>query len=306
MSSGVAVVVPNFNGEAVLGACLDAIEAQTLAADEVLVVDNGSTDGSLELLRARGVRVLELGRNHGFAGGSNRGVAATGAPWVAVLNSDARPAPDWLERLRAVPQRDDVWQLGGVLVSPSTGLVESAGDHWSERGYAYKLGSGLRPDQLPDAPYEVFAAPGAAPLFRRDRFEALGGYEERFFLYYEDVDLAFRALLRGWRAIVEPAARIEHDLGGSGTRPLVRFHVARNQVWTAVRCTPRLAPRFLAASWLCELRHNRPMASELRGRAAALRGLRWALRTRREIQASRILTAEEVRARLTLPEGLRG
>lgn len=313
MSSGVAVAIPNFNGASIIEACLDALAAQTVAPDEVVVVDNGSTDGSPDLIRAWcqasassgfPARLVELGRNTGFAGGANAGVAATSAPWVAVLNSDARPARDWIERLRAHEPAEDVWQLGSVLVTPD-GTVESAADHWSERGRAYKLGRGLRVDELPAEPYDVFAAPGAAPLFRRDRFELLGGYEERFFLYYEDVDLAFRALLRGWRAQVVPQARVEHLLGGSGTKPLVRYHVARNQVWTAVRCVPELHPRWLAGNWARELKHNRPLRSELRGRAAALAGLRWALRTRAEIQAARVLSADEVRSRLALPSGLK-
>src|SRR5436190_15098001 len=99
----VAVVIVNFNGERLLPECLAALNAQTLAPAEVLVADNHSRDGSLALLRAHhpDVGVLELARNHGFAGGANRGVTATRAPWVCVLNSDATPAPDWLATLAA-------------------------------------------------------------------------------------------------------------------------------------------------------------------------------------------------------------
>ena len=91
-----------------------------------------------------------------------------------------------------------------MLVSAATGRIESAGDQYSAAGYAYKLLRDRPLDELPAEPYRVFAAPGAAPVFRRDVFDALGGYEERFFLYYEDVDLAFRAVLAGWHALLVP------------------------------------------------------------------------------------------------------
>jgi GT2 family glycosyltransferase len=305
--AGVAVVIPNLNGEDILGACLDALGAQTVSPDEVLVVDNASTDGSVELLHDRGVAVLGLARNYGFAGGANRGVAATSSPLVAVLNSDARPQPDWLERLLEHRRREDVWAWGSILISSESGLVESAGDAWSDDGYAYKLGRGMAPADLPLGPYEAFAAPGAAPLFRRDRFDELGGYEERYFLYYEDIDLAYRALLRGWRALIVPTARVEHDLGGSGTRPLVRYHVARNSLWTAIRCVPEPSVGRIARRVRNELRWNRPRSlarHEIRGRAAALVGLPWALRERRRIQAARVLSAQEVRVRLAEPPAL--
>jgi GT2 family glycosyltransferase len=305
--SGVAVVIVNFNGERLLPDCLAALAAQTLAPDEIVVADNGSRDGSLALLRAQhpGVRALALGRNHGFAGGANRGVRATSAPWVCVLNSDATPAPDWLAQLTGAPRDERTWALGSVLVSAATGRIESAGDQYSAAGYAYKLLRDRPLDALPTAPYRVFAAPGAAPVFRRDVFEALGGYEERFFLYYEDVDLAFRAVLAGWHALLVPSARVVHRLGATTrSHARARFYVARNSAWCAVRCLPRTGPRSLARRWLLELRTNRPRrlaAVEVAGRLAGLAGLPRALRERRTIQAGRTASAEHVEALLREP-----
>ncbi len=309
--SGVAVVIVNFNGEALLPDCLAALGAQTLAPDEIVVADNGSRDGSLALLRAHhpGVRVAELGRNLGFAGGANRGVRATAAPWVCVLNSDATPAPDWLAQLTAAPRDERTWALGSVLVSAATGRIESAGDQYSAAGYAYKLLRDRPLDELPADPYPVFAAPGAAPVFRRDVFDALGGYEERFFLYYEDVDLAFRAVLAGWHALLVPSARVVHRLGATTrSHARARFYVARNSAWCAVRCLPRTGPRSLARRWLLELRTNRPRRLapvEVAGRVAGLAGLPRALRERRAIQAGRTASPEHVAALLREPENLR-
>jgi GT2 family glycosyltransferase len=309
---GVAVVIVNYNGEALLPDCLAALAAQTLAPVQIVVADNGSHDGSLALLRARhpGVHVLELGRNLGFGGGANRGVRATAAPWVCVLNSDATPAPDWLAELNAAPRDERTWALGSVLVSAATGRIESAGDQYSPAGYAYKLLRDRPLDALPAEPYRVFAAPGAAPVFRRDVFDALGGYEERFFLYYEDVDLAFRAVLAGWHALLVPSARVVHRLGAttrSHTR--ARFYVARNSAWCAVRCLPRTGPRSLARRWLLELRSNRPRRLapvEVAGRLAGLAGLARVLRERRAIQAGRTAPMEHVERLLREPENLSG
>jgi GT2 family glycosyltransferase len=303
---GVAVVIPNFNGEAILPRTLDALAAQTRPPDDVLVVDNGSADGSLAMLAERypEIRVLPLDRNYGFAGGVNRGVRATDATFVAVLNSDARPRPDWLEQLLTAPRGEDVWCLGSVLVSPE-GTVESAADHWSDDGHAFKLFKGRSEDELPAEPYDVFAAPGASPLIRRDVFDELGGYCDRYFLYYEDVDLAYRAILLGYRAIVVPAARVEHDLGASGTRAKVRWHVARNSLWTAVRCIPEPRPKRLVWRVLYELKvKRRPVGMalvEVAGRLAAIAGLPWALRERRQIQGARRADPAAVRARIEIP-----
>ena len=310
--SGVGVVIVNYNGEALLPECLAALAAQTLAPDEIVVADNGSRDGSLALLRAHHphVRALALGCNLGFAGGANRGVRATTAPWVCVLNSDATPQPDWLAQLTAAPRDERTWALGSVLVSAATGRIESAGDQYSPAGYAYKLLRDRPLDELPAKPYPVFAAPGAAPVFRRDVFDALGGYEERFFLYYEDVDLAFRAVLAGWHALLVPSARVVHRLGATTrSRARARFYVARNSAWCAVRCLPETGPRSLARRWLLELRTNRPRRLapvEVAGRLAAIAGLPRALRERRAIQAGRTATGRQVAALLREPPVLRG
>jgi GT2 family glycosyltransferase len=305
--SGVAVVIVNYNGERLLPDCLAALAAQTLQPDEIVVADNGSHDDSLALLASGhpGVRALELGRNLGFAGGANRGVAATTAPWVCVLNSDATPAPNWLAELVAAPRGELTWALGSVLVSAATGRIESAGDQYAPQGYAYKLLRDRPLDALPAEPYPVFAAPGAAPVFRRDVYDELGGYEERFFLYYEDVDLAFRAVLAGYHALLVPSARVVHRLGATTrSHARARFYVARNSVWCAVRCLPDATPRRLLRRWLSELRSNRPrrlIGVELAGRAAGLAGLPRALHERRAIQARRTATAAEVDALLREP-----
>jgi len=305
-SRRVAVVIPNWNGATFIARTLTAVLAQTRPADHVVVVDNASTDGSYDVIARDfpSVEIVRLPRNTGFAGAANVGVASVDADLVAVLNSDARPAADWLEQLLAQPDDAGVWAWGSVLLDPD-GVVESAGDHYDRAGYATKLGRGARADELPLAPYDVFAPPGACPLVRREVALALGGYCDRFFLYYEDVDLSFRALLAGYRSVVVPSARVEHDLGRSSAgsaRPW--FFIGRNSLWCAVRCLPDATPGMLWRRTRTEWRTARRRGggnAYLRGRVAALFGLAWALRTRRAIQASAVVDRAALWALLDQP-----
>jgi GT2 family glycosyltransferase len=302
----VAIVIPNFNGRHLIDSCLAAVAAQSTPPTEVVVVDNGSTDGSVEHLRATwpGVGVERLVENRGFAGGANHGVRATSTSLVAVLNSDAEPEPDWLAELLAAPRPDDVWAWGSVLVATETGRIESAGDLCNLFAMASKHLRGRPLEDLPDEPYEVFAAPGAAPLFRRAVFDELGGYHERFFLYYEDIDLAFRARLLGHRALMVPTARVHHRLGASGTLGRTRYFVARNSLWTAVRNLPRPGPRVL---WRAtqrafrDARRHHYVVPFVRGRLAGVAGLPRAFAERRQIQRGRRVSDEQVRAFLSPP-----
>jgi GT2 family glycosyltransferase len=186
------------------------------------------------------------------------------------------------------------------------GTIESAGDAWRGTS-AYKLLRERPVSDLPASPYEVFAPPGAAPLCRRAVMEELGGYDERFFLYYEDVDLSWRARLAGYRALVVPGARVVH-LGGASSRDnrsRASFHIARNSLWCAVRCPPEVHPRALVRASRREYQSARSAgigASYLRGRAAGLLGLPGQLRRRRVLQASRVVDVAELSAFLARQE----
>jgi GT2 family glycosyltransferase len=302
----VAVVVPNWNGAGFIARTLAAVLAQSRPADRVLVVDNASTDDSYDVIAREfpSLEIVRLARNTGFAGAANAGIDAVDTDLVAVLNSDARPATDWLEQLLAQPDDPRVWAWGSVLVSPD-GVVESAGDHYDRAGYATKLGNCAAVADLPESPYPVFAPPGACPLMRRDVVRALGGYCERFFLYYEDVDLSFRAALAGHRAVVVPTAQVEHDLGRSSAgsaRPW--FFIARNSLWCAVRCLPDVNAAMLWRRTRNEWRTARERGgggAYLRGRAAGLLGLLWALRSRRDVQAASVVEPGELWALLDNP-----
>jgi len=297
----VGVVIPNYNGRAFLCDTVAALLAGDAVPDEVVVVDNGSTDGSGDLVREHfpDVRVERLERNLGFAGGSNHGVRCTSTDRVLVLNSDATVDRRWLAELLAAPQPDDVWAWGSVLVAEETGRIESAGDVCNHLGLASKHLRDQPLDALPAEPFEIFAPPGAAPLYRRDVFDELGGYVDRFFMYYEDVDLSFRARLLGYRALMVPTAHVRHKLGASGVADRQRYFIARNSTWCAVRNLPEVTPGVLLAGARRGWRDARRRGYErpfLEGKVAALAGLPRVLRERRRIQAARRVSPAQVRA----------
>jgi len=299
---GLTVVVPNYNGAAVLPRCLAALRAQTRSPDAVIVVDNGSVDGSAELAeREPGVQVLRRRTNTGFGAAANAGVAAATTPLVAVLNSDARPARLWAERMTAFG-RDGAWSWGGVLVTVD-GAVESAGDCYSFHGHSFKAWKGRSPDALPSEPYEVFAVPGAAVVYDRHVFTRLGGYREELFLYYEDIDLAFRARAAGYSAWVVPDVHVEHDMGASSTPRRATYFIARNAVDIYVRNVPDLHPRLFWRTTVRELREARRSArgsAYLRGRAAGLARIPRSLMARPAVQRAHVVPAETLVTLATL------
>jgi GT2 family glycosyltransferase len=304
VNDAVAVVIPNYNGASFVHHCIDALLAGERVPDEIVIVDNGSTDGSAAMLRETypSVRVERLERNLGFGGGVNHGVRSTSAPLIAVLNSDAIVDRRWLAELLAALRPDDVWAWGSVLVTAETGRIESAGDTCSPLGLASKHLRDQPLDALPGEPYEVFAPPGAAPLMRRAVFDELGGYHDPYFMYYEDVDLSFRARLLGYRALVVPTARVTHALGKSGNPARSRYFIARNSMWCAVRNLPHVSLGTIVAGTRRGLRDARKrgyVGPFVRGKLAGVVGLPRALRERRAIQCARRVSDDDVIAFLT-------
>jgi GT2 family glycosyltransferase len=231
----VVVVIPNWNGAALLGAALDSLAAQSWPA-RVVVVDNGSTDGSVELLEAEHpeVEVVALPDNTGFAGGVNAGIApalAAGADAVAVFNNDAVADPDWLRHLVAVLQDEpEVGVVTGKIKRIDGVHLDSTGECYSTSGQPYARGRNTRDEGQYDRREPVFAASGCATLYRADMLRSIGTFDERFFAYYEDVDLSFRAQLAGWRVVYEPAAVVLHHVSAtsSGLGSFTRYHANKN------------------------------------------------------------------------------
>jgi GT2 family glycosyltransferase len=274
----VSIVIPNWNGRRWLPGCLAAIARQRLAPAEVIVVDNGSTDGSPEFLRAEHphLRVLELGRNTGFAHAANRGLNAARAELVALINTDVVLAEDWLARMsQALLEHPRAAAVACKMLSlhdPSR--VYDAGDVLRRDGACEQRGRFMADDGRWDSPGEVFGACAGAALYRRAAVLALAGFDERYFAYLEDVDLALRLRLAGWSCRYEPVVALH--AGGGSSHQLSGGHdflVTRNTLLLVAktfppRWLPLVAYRQLAWSWHALL--ERRLVSHLRGIAAAV------------------------------------
>jgi GT2 family glycosyltransferase len=255
----VAVVIPNYNGTRWLPGVLASVAAQTLTPGEVLVVDDGSTDGSAELAAGHeGVRVLALERNGGFARAANAGIAAVAAEAVALVNTDVVLAPDWLERavaaLREEPRAAAVATKMLDLEDPA--ILYSAGDVLRRDGACEQRGRFERDSGRFDASGEVFSACAGAAVYRRAAVLVAGGFDERLGTYLEDVELGLRLRLAGWRCRWEPRAVARHAGGGSGAalRHGPGAWVERNTLLLVarhfrVRWLPLVAYRQLAWAW---------------------------------------------------------
>jgi GT2 family glycosyltransferase len=288
----VSVVIPNWNGRRWLPGCLEALECQDRPADEVIVVDNGSRDGSLEYLAAERpqVHVEALEHNTGFAHAANVGIAEASGEFVALVNTDVRLAPDWLARMAAVLETDTgagavackMLQLGREAV------VYDAGDVLRRDGQCVQRGRFERDSGRFDAPGEVFGACAGAALYRRDALIGIGGFDEAYFAYLEDVDLALRLGLAGWRCRYEPVVARHAGEGSSGQLSGGhRYYVQRNTLLLIVKAFPlRWLPlvAYRQLSWAWRAARSGELGAHLRATAAVVPMLPRALAARGDLR----------------------
>ena len=286
MTGRVTVIIPNWNGRAHLERCLPAVFAQTYPDFEVVVVDNASTDGSVKWVRERfpGVRLITNDRNLGFARANNQAIRATTAPYIATLNNDTQVDSAWLSRLVEAAASDaGVGMVASkILYSQPPHPMDSAGIELDRAGFAWNRYNGQPENPEEREPYEVFGPSAAAALYRREMLDDVGLFDESYFAYYEDVDLAWRARLRGWRCLYVPGARVYHLHSATSRQgsPFKRYHLVRNKVWTTLKNYPAPAlwlnlPTILFYDLMADLYRliRERSASPLRGRLAALWGL---------------------------------
>ncbi|HEX8570379.1 MAG TPA: glycosyltransferase family 2 protein [Caulobacteraceae bacterium] len=250
----VQVVIVAWNSGEHLQRALDALAAQTFRDFEVVVWDNASADGAVDRLRLPGnARLVRSAENLGFAAGNNRAVALSRSHWIAALNPDAFPEPGWLQALVGAAEQYGAASAASLqLDDADPDVLDGAGDVFSVAGFAWRGGFGGRREEAPQAIVEVFAACGAAALYRRDAFEAVGGFDERYFCYFEDVDLGARLRARGGRTVFVPQAVVRH-VGSASTRSVsgfAEYHGTRNSFWTAVKVMPRFLLPVTIPSWL--------------------------------------------------------
>ncbi len=233
----------NYNAGEWLARSVASVAAQSFTDFECFIVDNASTDGSLKALPDLDNRftVVELGENTGFAKGNNVGAAKASGEWLALLNPDAFARPDWLECLVAETARPNVTMVGSLqYMALEPGIYDGAGDCYHVTGLAWRAKFGHQIDDRPIETCEVFGPCAAAALYHRETFIRLGGFDERFFCYHEDVDLAYRMRLDGGICIQSADAKVDHVSSGISGRAsdFAVYHGTRNRIWTWYKNTP--------------------------------------------------------------------
>lgn len=299
----IALIIPNFNGMRWLPGCLESLSRLTVCAAELVIVDNGSSDGSVGYIRqhAPTARVLELGRNTGFAGAVNAGIRATHSPFVALLNTDTLVDAAWLAELAGALNHagQEVGGVAGLMqLMEDPARVENAGDELSWQGAAEKRGHGA-PIEAFLQPCELFSCCAGAVLYRRTFLEATGGFDESFFAYLEDIDLGLRGRLLGYRYLYIPTARVLHHGHGSGL-PGPRYvrWTTRNRLAVFAKNMSaglliRHLPSLLYGQWFFLLCHRRPWASFC-GWFDFIRAWPHIRRQRREMLARTTLDYEQI------------
>jgi hypothetical protein len=297
------VVIPSWNSGDLLARCLDSLDGQGDGL-ELLVVDNGSTDGTLELLRERRVEHVSLPRNIGFAAAVNLGVGRTSAPTVMALNADTVLAPGAVRALTAGLATDPalagvqprILQLEGEEPVDSVGArLYSAGMALTADGRAIETGAGDAQSDAWMRGREIFGVCGAACLLRRELFTQLGGYDESYVSFYEDVDLNVRARIAGWRFSYVPEAVVWHvgnaswqvgfeRPGAENARLVARNRIATQAKFMPIAALPRLA--VVEAGAVARAARQRRLRATLRGKLEGLVRLPGSLRERRRLAAS--------------------
>jgi GT2 family glycosyltransferase len=296
-----SVIVPTFNGLRHMAGVLGALERQTFADYEVIVVDDASADATAQWVAENHpwVRLIVNRRNLGFAASCNTGAAAARGRYLVLLNNDTEPELTWLVELaRAIVANPDAAIVASkLLLFDRRDTLHTTGDTLGLDGIPHNRGVWEQDRGQYDAASAIFSGCGGASAYRKDVWQALGGFDEDFWMYLEDADLGFRARLLGCAAVFAPQARVYHRLSQSGGDTLASYYVGRNTIWLIAKNMPRAlllrnAPQIVGSQLriaLDALRSWRGEAAQarLRGQWAGLRGLPQQFAKRRIIQPRR-------------------
>jgi len=314
----VSIIIPNYNGRRFLATCLDAVAGQTYGREktEVILVDDASSDDSVAFVRQHypDVRVVQMPRNSGLAAACNAGARAARGDLLVMLNNDTEVEPGWLaalvEAARAHPQAAAI--ASKMLLFDRRDTLHNAGDIMAADGIPRNRGVWERDTGQYDADLEIFGGCGGGVAYRRTAWEQAGGFDERLFMYLEDVDLAWRLQLLGWRAVFAPQARLYHHLSATGGGTLASFYVGRNTLWVIAKDMPGpLIRRHFGSIVAAQLKIARDALAawrgaaaraRLRGQIAGLLGLPKVLGWRREVQRTRVASLAEIERLLVHPE----
>jgi GT2 family glycosyltransferase len=311
-----SVIIPNFNGRHHLEALFDALAAQSFADFEVIFADDASSDDSVLFVEGHyadklNLRLLVNRQNLGFVPNVNAAADAAHGRVLVLLNNDTEPEKGWLAELAlAICENPQAAMVASkMLLFDDRDRLHTAGDLLGSDGVPVNRGAWERDTGQYDRQTEIFGGCGGAVAIRREAWRALGGFDEAFWMYMEDVDFAFRAQLSGWKAVFAPRARVYHKVSSSGGDELASFYVGRNTLWIVAKNMPgtlllKNLPRIVISQLriaLDALRNWRGQAARnrLRGQLAGLLTLPAQLRKRHLIQQRRWSRDDEIAKRLT-------
>ncbi len=310
--NGVAIIVVNYNGQAYLQRCLAALAEQTVAPQQIIVVDNASDDNSITLAKQVFPKVsyIDAGSNLGFAAANNLAARHldNDIKWLALINPDAFAQPDWLDELltTAHAKPDLAFFSSELIDAADPSLLDGSGDCYHVSGLVWRRSHAEPVNKQSQLPW--FAPCAAAALYRRDAFEQVGGFDESFFCYIEDVDLGFRLRIAGYEGEHVTASKVRHVGSGITAREsdFSIYHGHRNLVWTYVKNMPRswfwrYLPQHLLMNVVALLYYS------LRGRPGiifkakwhALKGLAAHWRARESIHVNAQYDPESLRTSMT-------
>lgn len=316
MTPLLSVVIPNWNGAKFLPACLDALACQTYPRLEIIVADNASTDGSQEVIRTRypGVQLIQLPENRGFTGACNAGMRAAQGAFVALLNNDTEVDAGWAAAVvDAFARHPEVGIVASkMLLFDQRDRIHTTGDYFTVDGRAGNRGVWQQDSGQFDREEYVFSACGGSAVYRRALLDQVGLLDDDFFFSLEDVDLAWRAQLVGWRCLYTPQAIVYHHLSATGGGVTASYYDGRNLImtlvknyptalwrkygWQVLRAQLRLAAEALRA-W-----RGAAARARLRGMISGLLSIPSAWRKRGSIQASRAVSIEYLESLLWPPQ----
>lgn len=301
ISGAVSVIIVNWNGEKFLPECLESLKHQIYQPSSIILVDNGSTDGSIDLIRHTypHIKTIVLSDNKGFSIANNIAIRTIQTDYIALLNNDAVAHPLWLRRLveglESHPEAG--FAASKMLIYDRPNVIDRAGDAYTRGGAALLRGRGRNAAAFNEEEW-VFGACAGAALYRASMLDDVGLFDEEFFLLYEDVDLSFRAQLKGYKCLYVPEAIVYHKGSGSIVRdsPMSVYYSHRNLEWVYIKNMPL---RFIYRTMIQHIVYNFAALSYfllcgrgkdfLRAKRDALMGIKKALRKRKQIQGSKMV-----------------
>ena len=244
MKTTVTIIIPNFNGKNFIKTCLDSIEKQKYMAFNVVIVDNGSSDGSVQYIQEHypEATMIQNSENRGFAAAVNQGIKISHSEYIFLLNNDVELEPDCISNLvKCIKKDENIFAVSSKMVQYNNrSKMDDAGDEYTILGWTRRVGDGKSLDKY-TVERETFSACAGAALYRKSVLDEIGYFDENFFAYMEDVDISFRARIKGYKCVYCPEAVVYHVGSGTSGGKYNEFKIrlaARNNVYVPYKNMP--------------------------------------------------------------------